>query len=67
MTIYPAWQEWPVCYVKGTLQISDDGKTYRTIADFNGGSPSISLDYPEVTAKNYRLNFKEITRERITA
>jgi hypothetical protein len=63
LTLYPAWQEWPVCYVKGTLQISDDGKTYKTIADFNGGSPSITMDYPEVASKYYRLNFTEITRE----
>jgi hypothetical protein len=63
LTFFPAWQEWPVCNVKGNLQISEDGKKYKTIAEFNGGAPSISLEYPEITSKHYRLNFTEITKE----
>lgn len=63
ITFHPSWQEWPVCNVKGTLQVSDDGEKYKTISEFNGGAPSVSLEYPEITAKYYKLVFSEITKK----
>jgi hypothetical protein len=63
MSFMPAWQGWPVCDVKGFMQVSDDGKNYKTVAEFNGGAPKVTFEYNEITAKYYKLNFTAITRE----
>ncbi len=62
MTIRLGKQRWSV---KGTFQISDDGEHFKTVKEFEGNAPSITLEYNELTVRWYRLNFIKITKEDI--
>jgi len=44
-----------------TLEASDDGKTFRTVAKLSGGSaPEHTIAFPAVTAKFFRVTFKRL-------
>lgn len=60
MTIRLGGSKWSV---RGMFQISDDGVNYTTIKEFEGDAPAITFEYKERTARWYRLNFLEVTKE----
>jgi len=60
MTIRLGKQKWSV---KGTFQISDDGEHFKTIKEFNGDAPSVTLEYKELAARWYRLNFINVKED----
>lgn len=60
LTIRLGKQRWSV---KGTFQVSDDGEHFKTIKEFNGDAPSITLEYNEIAARWYRFNFIKVIKE----
>ena len=43
--------------VQGALQVSDDGKHFKSVGRFSGQPPLISLSVPETTARYFRILF----------
>jgi hypothetical protein len=41
----------------GALQASDDGRTFRTIREFDAAPPSLVLNFDDVSARSYRVLF----------
>lgn len=49
--------------LKGKFEVSDDGKYYKTVKEFESGAASVSLEYDELTANRYRIAFSKDTKE----
>ena len=47
--------------VKGSLEVSDDGKSFRKVRDFNVSPPVLSLAFAPVTGRHFRIVFTEFT------
>jgi hypothetical protein len=43
--------------VHGSLEVSDDGRVFRTVRGFSGQPPTMMLNFPETTAGRFRLQF----------
>ena len=44
---------------RGALQVSQDGRTFRTVCEFAGPPGVVTLDFPEVSARFFRILFTE--------
>ncbi len=44
---------------RGALQVSEDGRTFRTVREFAGPPGVLTLDFPEVSARLFRILFTE--------
>jgi hypothetical protein len=50
-------------FVHGDLQISDDGRRFKTVGRFAGQPPLISLSVAETTARYFRITFTAADRQ----
>ncbi len=46
---------------RGALQVSQDGRTFRTVREFAGPPGVMTFDFPEVSARIFRILFTEAT------
>ncbi len=46
---------------RGALQVSQDGRTFRTVCEFAGPPGVVTLDFPEVSSRFFRILFTEET------
>ena len=50
--------------VGGLLEVSDDGKTFKTVQSFTGKPPTLSLSFEPATGRHFRIVFTKLGEPR---